>query len=1187
METKTHPLASRWSRSSTHPPAVAKLLGSIAVILCLAAPTWTEAGQASWDLNDESQVANFTLNGNNADSGTWLQENGNGFIRVTAASDGRTGAILFPDFDNGLVVKAFDFSVDVRLGDGTDTPADGFSINYARSDDPAIASIIGGGTGVWAGTTDIGGTEDSLPEEGTRTGLAIGFDTWGTPGGSNGTGDVRGISIRVDSVLIHQEPLPTVGTAVSPTDPTSLVTGPHSSEANRGTGENLTWQPLTVSLKEDGKLTVTWKGTTILEDFETGFFPSPGRLVFGGRTGGSYAIQDIDNIQITTVPSSTFLPSGLTGNASGFTVLVNDAQGSTLNPASVQLFLNEVAVPFTITKEGNVSRVTHNTSPNFLPSGSVNAVRFVGTDNNNIEAEFERTFTVRRYIILQPDWKAPAGSWNPSVPGYVGTLHQLPIGRTPGDANSVWNAERHINLGYIDPATGQPYASVADTSFADELAANGTFRVPGFNDMGPYINWNQDVRADTPSEVGSFTSLTGPPTGFGYPDAPIPGIPGVGPAASNTDNIVMESYSYVELQGGRLYTMVVNSDDGFRVSAGPDIRSVLSTNWLGQFSGGKGSSDVQFDVIPLESGVYRMRLLWWEGGGGANLEFFHLMPDGRKVMFNDPYEPQAAKSYQPSATPQPFAPALVSVAPWPGQTASATASIQLIFRNGTTATVAGNNVQVRLNGELLPATVATTGDRVRVTARPAEGALPPGQNNVVINWTDSTGTAREDSYTFSVTPYETLPEWLARPIGSGTNPGMVARVHQLNMGDNERPNRWHIADQQVEGLFGANVATQTGPVNIDYVNVEQAAVQTTGFFNEGNGYPVALIPGIPGNTTVAGRNTDNIAMDVVTYIELPTAGVYSMGVASDDGFRVIARESWGRLPFRVESPASIAGYHGAVSAGPESYDAGNTDSKAAALPNPAIVAEVVMVDPPLADAPLNNAAALNGKIAMIERGAIPFNDKMTRAREAGAIGIIMINSQAAEDTNPMPIVMSGITGANTTLPAVMIRKAAGDAIRAALAQGPVTASLGADNVPTVGAFNQGRGHEETAFVFRTTKPGVYPFRLTWFEGGGGASVEWYMIGTDGTRALLNHPNNVNVGLRAFRTAPAVSEPTEVQFDQPTFADGQITITWSGAGTLQEATAVTGPWSNVTPQPGANTFTAPTTGNGKFYRVVGQ
>jgi hypothetical protein len=150
----------------------------------------------------------------------------------------------------------------------------------------------------------------------------------------------------------------------------------------------------------------------------------------------------------------------------------------------------------------------------------------------------------------------------------------------------------------------------------------------------------------------------------------------------------------------------------------------------------------------------------------------------------------------------------------------------------------------------------------------------------------------------------------------------------------------------------------------------------------------------------------------------------------------------------------------------------------------------VLVDPPLADAPLNNAAEINGKIALIRRGAIPFNDKISRAREAGAIGIVMIDNN--EEPPLLPHCHEESRAITTRSPAVMIRKAAGDAIAAALEQGPVRASLGYD-VASLGEFNDGRGHAETAFVFRITKEGVYPFRMTWFEGGGGASVEWYMI----------------------------------------------------------------------------------------------
>jgi hypothetical protein len=347
------------------------------------------------------------------------------------------------------------------------------------------------------------------------------------------------------------------------------------------------------------------------------------------------------------------------------------------------------------------------------------------------------------------------------------------------------------------------------------------------------------------------------------------------------------------------------------------------------------------------------------------------------------------------------------------------------------------------------------------------------------------------------------------------------------------------------------------------------------------GYTVDGIPGIPGTTTIAGRATDNIALEAVTYIELPNPGFYLMGVASDDGFRVIAREKWSRLPFRVESPASIAGYHGAVPRGPQGAQA------APQLPVPAIQAEIVVADPILADAPLNNAAAISGKIALIDRGAVTFDEKITRAREAGAIGVVVVNNQADTvegEPGRMPIEMGGISEENQGTPAVMIAQATGNAIKSALTEGPVVASIGGDAVPTLGQFNAGRGHAETAFGFQVIEPGLYPFRLTWFEGGGGASVEWYMIGPGNTRALINHPNNVELGLRAFRTAPAVTEPTEIEFAQPVLADGEVTLSWTGTGTLEEADVITGPWTPVTPQP-TSPFTVPTTGAGKFYRIV--
>ncbi|PYJ79382.1 MAG: hypothetical protein DME22_25530, partial [Verrucomicrobia bacterium] len=61
-----------------------------------------------------------------------------------------------------------------------------------------------------------------------------------------------------------------------------------------------------------------------------------------------------------------------------------------------------------------------------------------------------------------------------------------------------------------------------------------------------------------------------------------------------------------------------------------------------------------------------------------------------------------------------------------------------------------------------------------------------------------------------------------------------------------------------------------------------------------------------------------------------------------------------------------------------------------------------------------------------------------------------------------------------------------------------------------------------------------------------------------------------------------------KFDPPVISGNQVTISWTGAGILQEASNLTGnpaDWSNVNPQPAGNTFTV-TVGatSRKFYRI---
>jgi photosystem II stability/assembly factor-like uncharacterized protein len=84
---------------------------------------------------------------------------------------------------------------------------------------------------------------------------------------------------------------------------------------------------------------------------------------------------------------------------------------------------------------------------------------------------------------------------------------------------------------------------------------------------------------------------------------------------------------------------------------------------------------------------------------------------------------------------------------------------------------------------------------------------------------------------------------------------------------------------------------------------------------------------------------------------------------------------------------------------------------------------------------LTNAAQVNGKIALIRRGSCTFVQKVKNAQNAGAIAVIMMNNI---DGTPVPM---GGTDETITIPSVMISKADGDILQAALGSGNVNVTL--------------------------------------------------------------------------------------------------------------------------------------------------
>lgn len=1131
---------------------------AVAIAGCLlTAGVQTRAGSATYKFDsDPSSV--LKLFG----TSTWVPSDGNpssgGYLSITDALNSQRGAIVFDDFDNGLVVKGFSFSMDVRIGGGTDAPADGISINYVRAGDPVLTDPLNG----WA--TGPNG-ESNLPEEGATTGLSIGFDAWYSGGDNswNGAGrpagkasltdDVIGVSVRIDNQLVYQYALPTLNPLVG-TDPTSLQTGPQDPN-NPGSPDLLTWQPLSVNLAEDGTLVIKYKGVELTPSggLHTTFAPSPGRLVLVGRTGGANQNNHVDNISITTIPATTPTIGTVNGKPDGFSFAITDAGPIAVDPATVQLSYNgSNLTPGSVTKSGTTTTVTAKT-PSLIPAGSTNTVvaSFRDTTGNSYSAS--RTFVEGAYSVIPASFALPSGAVDTNSKGFRIRSYQT----SADNQNSLALTEQELQ--------GLLGANLADMT---------QFDASGYKNETGVINYTKVSTGD--GTEGNFGSET-----------EIPGFPGSGP--NGYDHAAMEILGYAYFPAAGTYTWGVSSDDGFRVSAAPSVAEKLNTVMLGQFDGGRGASvpGTLFTFYVSQAGYYPIRTIWENGGGGANIELFSVLDDGTLALVNDPTSTASTRFFAASSVIRPY---VSSVAPEPGlfaegRTVAANAPIQVVLADGSSAAVDSGSIRLLLNGAATTPTVSKSGTQTTVTLKyDYPNLLSVGTNTVALIYTAGGGTPVTNTWSFLVAPYATLDAGMASPVGSGdpSNRGFRIKTYQLDVtspttgtaGGNQALNLVSFAEQELLGLFGPNLASTTGFTGGYYresgvINYDK---DPTGDGQQGNFGSETLFPGIPGSP-VYSNPTENFALEVQTYIEFPSAGYYTLGVNSDDGFATYESTGPASLyALKVNAPSAIAGAMGAVSAGSDEGGIGLP------LPTTPITGKVVYAQPPLADSDITNVADVTNNIVLIDRGTVTFSDKFNRAIKAGAKAVIIVNNRDDSSTDGiLPVLMTGVA---SPISGVMINIHDGQKLKDHLADpGGVVVSLGQDPTPKLGVFNGGRGASDTLFSVGVPQAGVYPIRTVYFQGGGGANAEFFSVASDGTKTLINDPTAPGA-LKAYASINAVAAPT--LSIARSGADLIITFT----GTLQSADTLNPTsFSNVAGATSPYWISGGSTSASKFFRTT--
>jgi|GEM_PF-640769 len=285
--------------------------------------------------------------------------------------------------------------------------------------------------------------------------------------------------------------------------------------------------------------------------------------------------------------------------------------------------------------------------------------------------------------------------------------------------NTLARTEAHLAGLIIDPKTKVPYVNDVDN-------VAWTFDANGYYYESKTIAYEQ---------------------GGGGANGSIPGIPG---KDSMTDNISMEVLTWLKLTAGD-YTFVVNSDDGFEVRAGANAKDALSSIVLGRYDGGRGASDSSFKFKVTKDGLYSFRLIWEEGGGGANVSWYNAVGGdvANQVLINETGGIPAFRNISGSVSPS------VTYAS-PGKDAigaSPSGGISLLIADGLPNTVDSASVKLSVDGTAVTPTVTKTGSTTTVAYIPPALFDPLSNHKAAVTYKDSGGTTYTSEWSFTVAKY--------------------------------------------------------------------------------------------------------------------------------------------------------------------------------------------------------------------------------------------------------------------------------------------------------------------------------------------------------------------------------------------------------------------------------------------------
>jgi hypothetical protein len=776
----------------------------------------------------------------------------NGFLSLTEATPETSTIAVLPDVLEGQIAKTFTLTMDLRVGNGTsDRPANGFSLNFARPSDPMLSDVEAGS--IHPDHAAIGGAV----ETGTQTGLVISFDTWEgdtLPDDS----DMEGILVRLDNATVGRFPFPTRhGNA---DDTNSLQTGPvggsdAAQDVERGDPNVLKWRSLEVTVDAFGMLDLTYKGQKVIDQFSSGFFPSPWQCILMGRTSEANENHHIDNLKLVTEWADHWLIANLVPRPMGFTLVFRDIGSSQVDPDSVEILLDgtDISAGLETYKIDELTYVFWESDTRF-ESGSSHEIQLTATDLEGEISSMELVFDAPDYTMVPANFVLEKVDVSKS--GFLLSIKQ---------SESALESNTEARLAHLADGSN----NVADATGARD-----------FTWIVDLINFDQDG-----SPQGIFHDY-GDASPYDVPDDFIPGIPGL---TDSKDNITGFIQTVVRIPEAGFYTFGFNSSDGFLATVGTDIDS---QGFLGEFSGRRAGASTLYRVYFEKAGDYAMKSLWYGGDSQANFEWFTLEPN--VALLNDTDH----GGLQTFAVQPRIPERVISLMPRRGATGVIPISnVEAVIKDGD-HTVDADSISLTLDGNDVDETVRKSGDLTTVTLDRQGKLWAPGQIvTVALNYAAG-GDTFASNWSFTVEDYPTLTKSVTE-VGSGDEAGFEFRIIQtadnlVSGGDEAEDllagprvdNDDNLADPaggmvSVDTLRPGIIFHIDGVINMDQDRDDEGVFRQSG---EGSSTDRddSFIPGIPG----LDGSTDHMAAEILTYIEFPTAGYFQMIFNSDEGFRV-------------------------------------------------------------------------------------------------------------------------------------------------------------------------------------------------------------------------------------------------------------------------------------------------------------